>query len=520
MTVLPVVFLLMMIINLGYWVYLLKLHGYFFVATIGTTAAVALLWGFRSIPAKLWARAAYIALTVIVGYPLIGVYALAAAVLMGIWSWRLTKGNHIQPICCLVVAALFVLFVPLLYYRHVYYQVSTDNIYWAATPRYFIIERYDKFYMPYSLLALYYLLMTIFYKHDRKPAEESVAAMPKQKKQGNKNAKKKETKTNKSKIVIILQAVIGVAVAVFIYDYWYKDENFHRELSMQRAVERLDWQGVLDIASEQTDEPTRPIVSMRNLALARLGRQANELCLFRNGAKKSNTPLPLPAMIVNGIQLYYHYGMENECYRLGMENSVEFNFRVETLKLMAKASILNGEDQLAHNYLDLLKQTRFHKDWAEHWEKLIGNPKAMAEDPEMGFITHLKQYGNDLGSDQGQPERYIMMQLSRNISNDPVFREQALLATMWLRDDHAFWAQLGLYMEARPNAPLPRYVQEAAYLFSQSMRQLHENSSGTKYGFKEEDMFDHVFTSFMRGVATIKGIEMIEYLENQQQQNQ
>lgn len=60
----------------------------------------------------------------------------------------------------------------------------------------------------------------------------------------------------------------------------------------------------------------------------------------------------------------------------------------------------------------------------------------------------------------------------------------------------------------------------AAYLFSQSMRALHENSNGAKYGFKEEDMFDHVFISFLRGVATIKGIEMIEYLESQQQQHE
>ena len=60
----------------------------------------------------------------------------------------------------------------------------------------------------------------------------------------------------------------------------------------------------------------------------------------------------------------------------------------------------------------------------------------------------------------------------------------------------------------------------AAFLFSQSMRALHENPNGTKYGFKEEDVFDHVFISFLRGVATIKGIEMIEYLENQQQENQ
>ena len=52
------------------------------------------------------------------------------------------------------------------------------------------------------------------------------------------------------------------------------------------------------------------------------------------------------------------------------------------------------------------------------------------------------------------------------------------------------------------------------------MRALHENPNGAKYGFKEEDLFDHVFVSFLRGVATIKGIEMIEYLEQQQEQNQ
>ncbi|MBR5687045.1 MAG: hypothetical protein IKX36_03710 [Prevotella sp.] len=461
--ILPVVFLLMMIINLGYWIYVLKLHGYFFVATIGTTAAVALLWGFRCMPEKLWVRTAYIVLTVIVGYPLLGVNALAAALLMGIWSWRLTKGKRALPIVCLAMAVFCVLVIPLLYYRQVYYQVSSDNIYWAALPRYFIIDRYDENYLPYGLLAIFYLLMIIFYKRERKTAIEQTVTT-KKKASSKKNDNK--THTGKTTRVIVLQTILGIALAVFVFNYWYKDENFHRELSMQHYVERLEWQKVLDEAAMQKDEPSRPIVSMRNLALARLGRQGNEMCLFKNGAKRANTPLPLPAMLVNGIQLYYQYGMENECYRLGMENSVEFNFRVETLKLMAKCCILNGEDRLAHKYLDLLKQTRFHKDWALYWEKRIGDKKAQAEDPEMGFITHMMQYKNILGSDQGQPERYIMTQLARNISDDPVFSEQSLLATMWLRDDMAFWGHLNKYLETHPNGALPRYYQEAAYLFS------------------------------------------------------
>ena len=60
----------------------------------------------------------------------------------------------------------------------------------------------------------------------------------------------------------------------------------------------------------------------------------------------------------------------------------------------------------------------------------------------------------------------------------------------------------------------------AAYLFVMSMRELHNSASASKYGFKLSDLFEHVFISFLRGVATIRGIEMIDYLEKQQMQNQ
>ncbi len=62
--------------------------------------------------------------------------------------------------------------------------------------------------------------------------------------------------------------------------------------------------------------------------------------------------------------------------------------------------------------------------------------------------------------------------------------------------------------------------QIASYLFVMSMRELHNSNNASKYGFKLSDVFEHVFISFLRGIATIKGIEMIEYLENQQLQNQ
>lgn len=61
----------------------------------------------------------------------------------------------------------------------------------------------------------------------------------------------------------------------------------------------------------------------------------------------------------------------------------------------------------------------------------------------------------------------------------------------------------------------------AAYLFVMSMQELHNNSkNANQFGFKQTDLIEHMFISFLRGVATIKGIEMIEYLEKQQEQKQ
>ena len=50
LTIIPVAILLLANMDLGYWVYFMKLPGYFYVATIGTTAATAQLWAFRSLP--------------------------------------------------------------------------------------------------------------------------------------------------------------------------------------------------------------------------------------------------------------------------------------------------------------------------------------------------------------------------------------------------------------------------------------------------------------------------------------
>lgn len=436
----PIAILLTANTELGYWVYFMKLRGYFFVPTIGTTVAVALLWAYRKLTAtNLWLRVFYIVMVIVIGYPLMGVYALAAVLLMAVWTWRLTD-KYGQ--CAIISGAtlLALLAIPLFYYRFVYYQTNLINIYRPAVPEFTIIDSYPDYKIPYYLLVACFLVFVVAYK---------------------KNVKKKDRKP------LLRWAVQGALLAALVYGvwhYWYKDDNFHHELRMQRCMEQADWEGILTEGTKQQSEPTRAIVMIHNLALSRLGRQCDEMYNFRRGSKRSNSPLPVYMYNTAGLQIYYQYGVLNESHRLCMENGVNYGWNVELLQYLTRCALLGGEKQVVRKYLTILRQTQFFGSWADHIEQLLNNPEQLAQDPETGPVTHMLHYVDHKGSDNGYVEKTLMTMLSKTDSDDPYFQEQAVLGALWTRNPDDFWPRMSRYAELHPEG-VPRIFMEAACLF-------------------------------------------------------
>ena len=456
--IVPVLLILVTIVDLGYWVYILKLRGHFFVTTIGTTAAVALLWAFRRVAHRtgaaskrgagavstpdadasgMVAAVAFVVLTCAVGYPLLGAYALGAVLVMSVWIWRLEPRRG-RALAVSLAGVLSVVAVPLLCYRYVFCQTNMKHIYFAELPHFYITEDYHEYYIPFYLLLLFFVAMALL--------------------EGAKWVQ--ELKGVRGAIVPAMLLV----VCVYVTKSWYRDENFQRELAMQRCIEQLDWEGALREAAAQQDEPTRAIVVMRNIALARLGRQADEMYHYKNGSKRSNAPFDMRMLMSVGVMTYYQYGLENYCFRLCMEMGVEFGWRAEYLKYMARCSTINREWRLVRKYTDLLHHTLYFRDWADRIAKLT--EADLAEDPEMGYLTHMTHYYSELASDQGFVEKFIMERLTNSShAADPIFLEQALLATMWTRNLPSFWYHLVRYAKHHPGKQLPVHVQEAALLF-------------------------------------------------------
>ena len=445
LTLIPVAILLLADMELGYWVYVIKLRGFFYVATLGVTAGTALLWAFQKLPEKLWLRAAFIVLVALAGYPLMGVYALATVVLMGVLVWRLPLTSHPSPltskIILSVVALLSVVAFPLLYYRYVYYETNISDIYTTALPVFTISDSYPEYYYPYYVLAACFLLLTLLccreWKAPKRPAVQWV-------KQG-----------------LVLAAVIGC-----VYHFWYKDANFHHELRMQRCVEQADWEGVVKEGKKQAGEPTRSIVMMHNLALSRLGRQCEEMYRFPKGSSKINTPLPIYMYHVAGRMMLYQYGMMNECHRICMEDGVEYGWSVELLKYMARCAIFCNEKQAARKFLDILRQTCYCGSWADRMEKLMNDKQLLAKDDETGPITHMQHYTNRLDAVEGWVEKCVMTTLAQHDADDLYFQEQAVLGAMWTRDPDYFWPRFEHYYTLNGDRSVPRIFQEAAWLFA------------------------------------------------------
>ncbi len=445
----PVAILLLTNMDMGYWIYILKLRGHFFITTIGTTAVAALLWGFRCIPDRFYLRAVCIFVTCALGYPFMGIYGLAAALLMGIWSWRLSA-SRTEAIINSVVAILSIVAVPLFCYRFIYYQINIANILWAELPLFFVTEEYHTYYIPYYLLLLFFVILAVTYRENRATSKSG----------------SKLFTFHSSFFTYLCQAVIAILLVGSVYTFWVKDENFHRELTMQHRIANLDWTGVLEEAVVQKDEPTRAIVMMRNLALSRIGKQGDCMFLYKNGSKAYAAPFGMRLMLVVGPLVYYQYGLLNYCNRLCMEMGVEFGFRTEDYQLLVNCALMEGDKPLARKYIKILKQTIFYSDWAEQVEKLLDHPELIAKDAEREPITHMLHYDDILGGDNGYTEKFLMTQLVRSTYvDDPIFQEQALLATLWTKDTKEFWYHFKNYVRLHPRGPMPRFYQEAAYLY-------------------------------------------------------
>ena len=164
--------------------------------------------------------------------------------------------------------------------------------------------------------------------------------------------------------------------------------------------------------------------------------------------------------------MFYQYGLLNDSHQYSIEAGVEFGWRVENLKNLARCALLQGKAQSLRKYTGLLKHTLYYGKFAEILENLQGHTDKIGELRETGPVLHMMHYPEMIGGSKGNFEKNLMTVLAGLDSDDPYFQEQCLLATLWTKDANQFWDRFVRYLALHPNGPIPRHYQEAAYLFA------------------------------------------------------
>lgn len=438
---LPLFALLASEVFLGYWLYYLKLQGYWFTLPFCVLAMFVSLWVYRALGKV--GRIVWIPVSIAVLYPLIGFWALAGGVWMVALSFKRESGKW-QNVWSLLVVAACIVVMPIVYYQ--FFGRNRLEGMWLVNFPLFENDKAANRWMsvPFVIVSLSPALMLL--------------------------AKKAETwAKHRVAIAVCASLLLFCGMACGTWKTNFDNYNYHAEIRMYQAIDRGDFQTVLDECAKLPGESTRQIVLSKNIALMHLGGIGDRMFKFDN---MGEPPCVYDSLKVHLSQtcaplFYYNYGKANFAYRWAIENGVEFGWNAEELKMMVRCAMMSGETRLAQKYLRILSKTTFHKRWAAEWQALLDNPTAYTHSREYIDIAPLRGFEDRLDADEGLVEMYLINYFSNMNLREPKFQEQCLIYSMVKKDIAAFWPRFFRYAQLHVNDPMPIHYQEAAYLYGQ-----------------------------------------------------
>ena len=406
---LPVACLLTSIVDLGYWVYVSTIRGYWFSQSVAYLVMLLFLWAARQTPRK-WHLVWYLLASCL--YPVLGWFALLFVLCLVLFekpTWRELFG------------IVLLIFTASIWHTQFYSNLRFDDVVLAGLPRFITpSDNTPHLSNPFWVLGAVSLLIPLCGKYLAKA------------------------------FVPVLCAAAGI---YFISSLMFHDQNYIDEMRMVRYAEDDNWKEVLHMA-EENKKPTSTMIFLKNIALM------NEGGLLDRSFKLGNSPtsiynpdtLHVSLLDIASPLVYYNYGMMNEAIRLNFENAIQAGFSPFYLKMLSRCALACGDKELMERYTTQLHHHLFYDDW---------QPAPVTETVK----TLKKSYSDELTGVENS-DSYIVNGISLWYESDyKVASEQALLYAMLRCDSRRFWPSLRNFVKLHMNENFPVHAQEAYILF-------------------------------------------------------
>lgn len=407
---LPIAFLLTSIVDMGYWIYVFTIRGYWFSQSVGYLIIVLLLYAARYTP-RPWHLAWYLAGICL--YPVLGWFALLFVLCLALsdkMSWH--EG----------IAIILLLFTANIWRELLYPDVKLDAVMMAGMPH-FDIPSNESTYLtvPFWSVGVVTVLIMLIGRYCNKW------------------------------FVPVLCAAIGMT---FAWSFMFQDRNYINEMRMVRSAETDDWKEVLDIYAESPN-PTTSMVALKNVALMNEGGLLEQS--FKMNGNDGEMIYNPDSLHVSFLEIassitYYNYGMMNEGFRLAFECGEQTGFSPYYLKMLARCAYANGETPIVERYTALLHGLHYYADWQPA--------------PVSDKVQKLKKSYPDELTGVENSYSYIINDVSLWYEADnEVAAEQALFYSMLRCDSRRFWASVRKYVKYHMEEEFPEHAQEAYILY-------------------------------------------------------
>ena len=406
---LPVACLLTSIVDLGYWIYISTIRGYWFSQSVGYLVMLLLLWIARSTPRRwhlIWYVLGFFA------YPVLGWFALVF-VLCLVFADKTTWREYLGIILLIFTASIW--------HTQLYSNLKFDDVVFAGLPRFETpSDTSPHLSYPFWILGAVSLLIPLCSKYLTKW------------------------------FVPVLCSVVGIC---YTWTEMYYDQNYIDEMRMVRYAESDNWKDVLKLA-EENKRPTSTMMFLKNVALMNEGGLLVRSFKLGNDAVNINNPdsLHVSLLDIASPLVYYNYGMINEAIRLNFENAIQAGFAPFYLKVLSRCALAVGDDKLLERYSTILH----HRPFYDNWEP----------DPVSEKIKELQKCYPDELTGVENSDSYIVNSISLWYDSDSkVASEQALFYSMLRCDSRRFWTSLRNYVKVHMNEQFPLHAQEAYILY-------------------------------------------------------
>jgi hypothetical protein len=406
---LPVACLLTSVVDLGYWIYVCTIRGYWFSQSIGYLVMLLLLWVARYTPRKLHIIWYLIGFCI---YPVLGWFALLFVLCLALSdkiTWRELLG------------VVIIIFTASIWYTQFYSNLKFDDVVLAGLPRFVTAsDKTDSLTIPFLLLGATSVLIPLCRKYLAKW------------------------------FVPVLCAAAGI---YYTCSQMYYDENYIDEMRMVRYAEDDKWKEVLNLAEEKK-KPTTTMVFLKNVALMNEGGLLDRSFKIGNNAESIYNPDSVRVSLLDIASpiVYYNYGMVNEAIRLNFENAIQAGFSPFYLKVLARCAQAKGDKALVERYVAQLHHHLFYDNWQPS--------------PVAAKIKELMTCYPDEITGVENSDSYIVNSVSLWYESDSkVASEQSLFYSMLRCDSRRFWNSLRSFVKLHMNEQFPLHAQEAYILF-------------------------------------------------------